>query len=653
MKALKEKRNSFRSLWRMGLVILGVFALVLVACGDSNTADPYLPISPGSPSTNGPNQQTSGGGTNGVEKAIISMNIRTQPINHSQEGKNPDLTGIVVEAWYNDGGMELIRDPSVFGTIPAIVGQEQLASYVLKGAPDADDSLFHGKAGSGEDDTLAVDTHIAIYHKRYSGPQAVAILPGVQALAARLDDPKLEGGQADRGYSQVKIGETVVVVGNSGVGVNYIGDWREVPLYEDGSLDDLVKLFKQIKVIVKYQPLYGGNAPDTVYVPDPTDPDDTVEKFLEDNGHKINAVGASVAWEVLELNQDHVFLDYTTNFDKYEDPITHLELTANDKVPYAYGIDPNPNPEGKLLVNILISKGAKSQRRNHGGKTFTQQGTGYQALNSSIYIAVPYKEYLYVRDVEAEVTWETPDRPFLLPTADLFDWTKDDWTEYLIDHDIKLTVSYWDTPETKSKDAFDFRRSVELRRAGVYNEPMWRVTAAGNKTVHKVYGDDEDYGWVVVGYYASLFDPYSRSPLEWGDFANADVLEAPIAQFVEGSGKLDFQTAAYPKKDAYFISPQGSRPSAMTDAQLENLRNTYDFFGDFIYEGTTVTEVIIPGKDFQKNFWSPQVFWVRSEAEETEVTFTVPRNVETRYQDYVGEEDTKSFMVYPFSYDNK
>ena len=46
MKALKGKRNSLRSLWRMGLVILSVFTLMLAACGDSSTADPVTPPLP-------------------------------------------------------------------------------------------------------------------------------------------------------------------------------------------------------------------------------------------------------------------------------------------------------------------------------------------------------------------------------------------------------------------------------------------------------------------------------------------------------------------------------------------------------------------------------------------------------------------------------
>jgi len=36
MKALKEKRISLRSLWRRGLVILSLFALVFVSCSDSS-----------------------------------------------------------------------------------------------------------------------------------------------------------------------------------------------------------------------------------------------------------------------------------------------------------------------------------------------------------------------------------------------------------------------------------------------------------------------------------------------------------------------------------------------------------------------------------------------------------------------------------------
>jgi hypothetical protein len=40
MKALKEKRISLRSLWRRGLVILSLFALVFASCGDSDSSEP-------------------------------------------------------------------------------------------------------------------------------------------------------------------------------------------------------------------------------------------------------------------------------------------------------------------------------------------------------------------------------------------------------------------------------------------------------------------------------------------------------------------------------------------------------------------------------------------------------------------------------------
>jgi hypothetical protein len=99
MKALKEKRISLRSLWRRGLVILSLFALVFASCGESNDDD--------------------GGGltvTGGPEPYGIS--IITQPTNDSYMGLPLDLTGIVVQVIYTDGTVSYVREDSKFTTMP-------------------------------------------------------------------------------------------------------------------------------------------------------------------------------------------------------------------------------------------------------------------------------------------------------------------------------------------------------------------------------------------------------------------------------------------------------------------------------------------------------------------------------------------------------
>jgi len=83
MKALKEKRISLRSLWRRGLVILSLFALVFASCGDSSS---------GSSSS-----EPSGG------PRVISFSIKQGPTNNQYMGQEVDLTGMVLDVKYADG----------------------------------------------------------------------------------------------------------------------------------------------------------------------------------------------------------------------------------------------------------------------------------------------------------------------------------------------------------------------------------------------------------------------------------------------------------------------------------------------------------------------------------------------------------------------
>jgi len=82
MKALKEKRISLRSLWRRGLVILSLFALVFASC--NNTDEP------------GSSSSGSGG------RVPLEIRVKTHPKNASYEGMPVDTTGIQIEARYSD-----------------------------------------------------------------------------------------------------------------------------------------------------------------------------------------------------------------------------------------------------------------------------------------------------------------------------------------------------------------------------------------------------------------------------------------------------------------------------------------------------------------------------------------------------------------------
>ena len=105
MKALKEKRISLRSLWRMGLVILSVFALAFTACGGSS------------------NDDTFGGGGQIAGGLPVSMRIVQDPTAFGgivYEGLPVDLSGIVVELTMSDGSRQTIRDSRRFSVSPSI-----------------------------------------------------------------------------------------------------------------------------------------------------------------------------------------------------------------------------------------------------------------------------------------------------------------------------------------------------------------------------------------------------------------------------------------------------------------------------------------------------------------------------------------------------
>ena len=109
MKALKEKRISLRSLWRRGLVILSLFALLFAACSDSTTED--------TPSTNG-----DGDGSGSVSKGkFINKVVITKLPARQYLGTPVDLEGIEATVYYSDGSAEKKTDKSQFAASPRIV----------------------------------------------------------------------------------------------------------------------------------------------------------------------------------------------------------------------------------------------------------------------------------------------------------------------------------------------------------------------------------------------------------------------------------------------------------------------------------------------------------------------------------------------------
>jgi len=84
MKALKEKRISLRSLWRRGLVILSLFALVFASCADTDKG---------------------GGGTTATSYPV-DWNCYGTLENPSYEGLPVDLTGYKIVVKYSDDSKE-------------------------------------------------------------------------------------------------------------------------------------------------------------------------------------------------------------------------------------------------------------------------------------------------------------------------------------------------------------------------------------------------------------------------------------------------------------------------------------------------------------------------------------------------------------------
>ena len=81
MKALKEKRISLRSLWRRGLVILSLFALVFASCGESSSSE---------------SGESSGG------RRVTDIVFPEELTAFQYFGQEIDLTGLKVQVFYSD-----------------------------------------------------------------------------------------------------------------------------------------------------------------------------------------------------------------------------------------------------------------------------------------------------------------------------------------------------------------------------------------------------------------------------------------------------------------------------------------------------------------------------------------------------------------------
>ena len=546
---------------------------------------------------------------------------------------------MVVDAWYSNGQVERITNTGLFTVVPAILGEAELNS---------------------SDPKVAASTTVYISHRDYAGVSAPVTLKGVMALGDYNNVP--------RDITTYPITKEGRVVGDDGSGVSFLGSFGA--FFEDGPplTQDLLD---NITVLVKYQGLWATDAAKSSY-------ETEISAGNPISGSAAAVIYPSANFEKLTLTPNHLFIDdYTTNF--LSDSLTL------PRVKYAYGVDPTDSK-----VNILISKGLQ-----HGMKPDTD---GSPAWNTSIYIKVPFSTYYWVRDMEVtSITWGSETAPYVLQTVAM-ERTKAQWETALQNGNIQFKVYYHGTEITQDRNRYDFYRAIKLGRAGVYNEPV-KVTQ-GTRTGQFKLTDDDDYGDIAIGYYSSLTnDPIEqlRNPIRKGDFPSVDVLKVPIALFQEGSGTLVMQSAANPKdKNLTFVHDTTARETAgrMSDKELLALQNTYEFRGVFRYDTyTSEPQVIIPGSDFRKEFFTPpNPFVTGTEMEDVEVTFTVPsatilsqftadgktelrrsfgtgnlaadypttyptaaakKAISDRYAVFAGEEAEFTARVYPAGYDDK
>jgi len=176
MKALKEKRNSLRSLLRMGLVILSVFAIAFAACGKGDDPTTPPPVDPTDPTGTTPTETTP---TPVVyAKTIKILNpvgatgatTSTYPAldNVSFEGLPANLKGIEAEVLFSDNTVRIVTDAKQFTTIPYIMGADQITS-------DEDGQAGNFGAIGGSASTLSGNTGTAILLVAHnSNPSATA-----------------------------------------------------------------------------------------------------------------------------------------------------------------------------------------------------------------------------------------------------------------------------------------------------------------------------------------------------------------------------------------------------------------------------------------------------------------------------------------------
>jgi len=140
MKALKEKRISLRSLWRRGLVILSLFALVFASCSDSSGGGP------------------SGSAADADGPRVVYFNVKTNPTEDQFFGQALDLTGIELDVFYADGSRKTETDTSKITVFPRVAT-----------------GYYYTASGTAEGYRFSPMTSYEVYYKGVHGNNRVSI----------------------------------------------------------------------------------------------------------------------------------------------------------------------------------------------------------------------------------------------------------------------------------------------------------------------------------------------------------------------------------------------------------------------------------------------------------------------------------------------
>jgi hypothetical protein len=535
-----------------------------------------------------------GDGEDDPRQIPASVHVITMPTGYSREGDKPNLDGLTYIVLSKYGNIMTLPEED-FDTYPPVLGYADI------------------NIDTPEE---AKPITVALRHKDYGiipGGENI-ILPGVQALKAGAN--RETGGDNTTGTTQFGAYNKSAYTARRGA------DEMKAAVFGNGlNLGvDLVGATGRLDSLVFYQ---DGDAPNIeaagVFVK-------VAYQELRDPVTSAVLLDATPAntWENLSLTQGHLF---TYEFNNTFRTGAGTLATGAQKVWYPYGFDYH-----EKYAYIIISKGTV-----HGG-------TG----NNTIYVSIPFGNmyYYWIRDVELknEADLFRDITQFGYPTKQNYSFflpmdVQDgrDWVQWLIKRGVELTVYYenWGaaidgvqvTPGLPNTDSLtryagDFMRAVRNNAAWIINAPVLDDP------------DDDLYGQLLFGYYASAWDDI-RDPSSVGDFGNFFFVNLPIGTFNENSGQLIKQYRAGERdRDSRFIA-DGAGGRQMTDSELKQIQRTYDFHGAFQYTPAgggatidTVKDIIIAGADFTVSFFPSNPFRGigRTDIEEgVELEFAVPR----------------------------